>query len=301
MLDLDRIESCKVSFEKQQNLRKQEGPKVKQITQTGATVEEAILLALHELNLTRKQVDVEIIQEAKRGFLGIGSRKALIRVTEKQIEKPSTKQEDIEESEFVFRINSIQQDKEQDEIDTRISAISTLEKPTIDVVEPKDLQEEQEDTGMVDYSEAIEKVKEYITDIAIQLGIQDLTIQVEQKGKTINYRLSSEKAALLIGKRGQTLNALQQLTQLVAHQYIKRFILVKLDVENYRERRQKSLELLANRMADKAVHTGRKVELEPMPANERKIIHHVLANRVDVETYSKGEDIKRHLVIEPIR
>ena len=301
MLDLDRIESCKVSFEKQQNLRKQEGPKVKQITQTGATVEEAILLALHELNLTRKQVDVEIIQEAKRGFLGIGSRKALIRVTEKQIEKPSTKQEDIEESEFVFRINSIQQDKEQDEIDTRISAISTLEKPTIDVVEPKDLQEEQEDTGMVDYSEAIEKVKEYITDIAIQLGIQDLTIQVEQKGKTINYRLSSEKAALLIGKRGQTLNALQQLTQLVAHQYIKRFILVKLDVENYRERRQKSLELLANRMADKAVHTGRKVELEPMPAKERKIIHHVLANRVDVETYSKGEDIKRHLVIEPIR
>ena len=301
MLDLDRIESCKVSFEKQQNLRKQEGPKVKQITQTGATVEEAILLALHELNLTRKQVDVEIIQEAKRGFLGIGSRKALIRVTEKQIEKPSTKQEDIEESEFVFRINSIQQDKEQDEIDTRISAISTLEKPTIDVVEPKDLQEEQEDTGMVDYSEAIEKVKEYITDIAIQLGIQDLTIQVEQKGKTINYRLSSEKAALLIGKRGQTLNALQQLTQLVAHEYIKRFILVKLDVENYRERRQKSLELLANRMADKAVHTGRKVELEPMPANERKIIHHVLANRVDVETYSKGEDIKRHLVIEPIR
>ncbi|MGM9966112.1 MAG: RNA-binding cell elongation regulator Jag/EloR [Rummeliibacillus sp.] len=274
---------------------------MKQITQTGATVEEAILLALHELNLTRKQVDVEIIQEAKRGFLGIGSRKALIRVTEKQIEKPSTKQEDIEESEFVFRINSIQQDKEQDEIDTRISAISTLEKPTIDVVEPKDLQEEQEDTGMVDYSEAIEKVKEYITDIAIQLGIQDLTIQVEQKGKTINYRLSSEKAALLIGKRGQTLNALQQLTQLVAHQYIKRFILVKLDVENYRERRQKSLELLANRMADKAVHTGRKVELEPMPANERKIIHHVLANRVDVETYSKGEDIKRHLVIEPIR
>ncbi len=301
MLDLDRIESCKVSFEKQQNLRKQEGPKVKQITQTGATVEEAILLALHELNLTRKQVDVEIIQEAKRGFLGIGSRKALIRVTEKQIEKPSTKQEDIEESEFVFRINSIQQDKEQDEIDTRISAISTLEKPTIDVVEPKDLQEEQEDTGMVDYSEAIEKVKEYITEIAIQLGIQDLTIQVEQKGKTINYRLSSEKAALLIGKRGQTLNALQQLAQLVAHQYIKRFILVKLDVENYRERRQKSLELLANRMADKAVHTGRKVELEPMPANERKIIHHVLANRVDVETYSKGEDIKRHLVIEPIR
>ncbi|RPJ94891.1 protein jag [Rummeliibacillus sp. TYF005] len=274
---------------------------MKQITQTGATVEEAILLALHELNLTRKQVDVEIIQEAKRGFLGIGSRKALIRVTEKQIEKPSTKQEDIEESEFVFRINSIQQDKEQDEIDTRISAISTLEKPTIDVVGPKDLQEEQEDTGMVDYSEAIEKVKEYITDIAIQLGIQDLTIQVEQKGKTINYRLSSEKAALLIGKRGQTLNALQQLTQLVAHQYIKRFILVKLDVENYRERRQKSLELLANRMADKAVHTGRKVELEPMPANERKIIHHVLANRVDVETYSKGEDIKRHLVIEPIR
>lgn len=267
---------------------------MKQITQTGATVEEAILLALHELNLTRKQVDVEIIQEAKRGFLGIGSRKALICVTEKQVEKPSTKQENIEESEDTFGLNSIQQDQEQHEIDTSISAISTLEGSMSDVVE-------LENGEMVDYSEAIEKTKEYITNIAVQLGIQDLVIQVEQKGKTVNYRLSSEKAALLIGKRGQTLNALQQLAQLVAHQYIKRFILIKLDVENYRERRQKALELLAIRMADQAVHTGKKVELEPMPANERKIIHHVLANRVDVETYSKGEDIKRYLVIEPIR
>lgn len=274
---------------------------MKQITQTGATVEEAVLLALHELNLTRKQVDVEIIQEAKRGFLGIGSRKAQVRVTEKQIEKPSTKQENIEKYEEVSALNSIQQTEERHKPDTKISAIFTPKESSTDLVESEDLKDEQEDTENVDYSEAIEKTKEYITNIATQLGIHDLEIQVEQKGKTINFRLSSDKAALLIGKRGQTLNALQQLTQLVAHQYVKRFILVKLDVENYREKRQQSLELLANRMADKAVHTGRKVELEPMPANERKIIHHVLANRVDVETYSKGEELKRHLVIAPIR
>ncbi|WP_146553806.1 RNA-binding cell elongation regulator Jag/EloR [Rummeliibacillus sp. SL167] len=273
---------------------------MKQITQIGATVEEAVLLALHELNLTRKQVDVEIIQEAKKGFLGFGARKAQVRVTEKQVEKPSTEQEFKKEPEEALGSASIlQEEQSQSIVDTKISAISTLdESPPIDKIENV---EEQEEFEKIDYTEAIKQAKTYITNIAFQLGVQDLEIEVEQKGKNINFQLSSEKAALLIGKRGQTLNALQQLTQLVVHQYIKRFVLVQLDVGNYRKKRQQSLELLANRMADKAVHTGRKVELEPMPANERKIIHHVLADRVDVETYSKGEDLKRHLVIEPIR
>ncbi|WP_397536695.1 RNA-binding cell elongation regulator Jag/EloR [Rummeliibacillus pycnus] len=275
---------------------------MKQITQIGATVEEAVLLALHELNLTRKQVDVEIIQEAKKGFLGFGSRKAQVRVTEKQLEMPNTKQEVTEKFEETFQTAINRQELKQNDTDTRISSVATLEEsPRIVKTEELEVVEGVEESETVDYTEAIQQSKTYLGKISKQLGIQDLEINVEQKGKTINFRLSSEKAALLIGKRGQTLNALQQLTQLVAHQYVKRFIMIKLDVENYRERRQQSLEILASRMADKAVHTGRKVELEPMPANERKIIHHVLADRVDVETYSEGDDLKRHLVIEPIR
>lgn len=272
---------------------------MKQITQLGATVEEAILLALHELNLTREQVDVEVIQEAKRGFLGFGSRKAQVRVTEKNVEKLNIAQEIIGKNDEKIQTTIEQQHSESN---TRISSIATLEESPKNVqLENSIVAKEVKENDPVDYSEVIEQTKIYLENISTQLGIQDLDINVEQKGKTIIFKLSSEKAALLIGKRGQTLNALQQLTQLVAHQYIKRFVMVKLDVENYRERRQQSLEILASRMADRAVHTGRKVELEPMPANERKIIHHILADRVDVETYSEGEDLKRHLVIEPIR
>ncbi|KOO48280.1 RNA-binding cell elongation regulator Jag/EloR [Viridibacillus arvi] len=272
---------------------------MKQITQMGATVEEAISIALKELDLTREQVDIEILQEGKKGFLGFGSRKANVRVTEKQLEKSDQEQQsvqqameelnEIESSEAVAIISKSEVENIQESTTENLQ--STLE------VEENELIDEKRNDNTV----AIEHAVTYLTDIAKQLDINDLTIDVEEKGKIINISLESKKAALLIGKRGQTLNSLQELTQLVVHQYAKRFVLVKLDVENYRKRRQESLEQLANRMADKAVYTGKKIELEPMPSNERKIIHHILANRIDIETYSVGSDTKRYLVIEPIR
>jgi len=274
---------------------------VKQITQMGATVEEAISIALKELDLTREQVDIEILQEGKKGFLGFGSRKANVRVTEKQLEKSDQEQQsvqqamvevsEIESSEAVALISKNEVENIQESTTENLQELSPLE------VEENELIDEKRNDNTV----AIEHAVTYLTDIAKQLDINDLTIGVEEKGKIINISLESKKAALLIGKRGQTLNSLQELTQLVVHQYAKRFVLVKLDVENYRKRRQESLEQLANRMADKAVHTGKKIELEPMPSNERKIIHHILANRIDIETYSVGSDTKRYLVIEPIR
>ena len=97
------------------------------------------------------------------------------------------------------------------------------------------------------------------------------------EGKYVNFQLESEKAALLIGKRGQTLNALQQLAQLVANKSTDQFKVVRIDVGDYRDRREQSLEQLADRMADKAIRTGRKVQLEPMPAYERKVIHNALS------------------------
>lgn len=272
---------------------------MKQITQMGATVEEAISIALKELDLTREQVEIEILQEGKKGFLGFGSRKANVRVTEKQLEKSDQEQQSVQQA--MEKLNEIESSE-------AVAIISKSEVENIQELTTENLQstlevEENEfiDEKRNDNTVAIEHAVTYLKDIAKQLDINDLTIDVEEKGKIINISLESKKAALLIGKRGQTLNSLQELTQLVVHQYAKRFVLVKLDVENYRKRRQESLEQLANRMADKAVYTGKKIELEPMPSNERKIIHHILANRIDIETYSVGSDTKRYLVIEPIR
>jgi len=254
---------------------------VKQITQTGSTKDEAIALALQQLGATRDQVEIEVLQEAKKGFLGFGARPAEVRVT---LIEPLTEEKEIQEE-----IPS-----EKDEPETVVEAVEPNETKGENAIQTMD--EVQED-----YADPIESAVQYLTDIAKALGINDLKIETETEGKTILFKLESEKAALLIGKHGSNLNALQQLTQLVVSKNAKSYVTVSLDVENYRERRQIALEQLAERMADKAIRTGKKVALEPMPSYERKIIHNALANRLDVETYSEGVEPNRHLVIEPVK
>jgi len=264
---------------------------VKQITQIGASVDEALHLALQKLGVTRDQVDVEVLQEGKKGFLGFGAKPAEIRVT--VIE---------EKQEFVKEELPTVQDKISEINETKIEEVQPIEKELIDqtseVNETVSHEVDQPESTDVD---PIEKAKQYIIDIAKEMNIHDLTIQSEFEGKRLLFKLESEKAALLIGKHGATLNSLQQLTQLVINNYAKTYISLTIDVENYRERRQSTLEGLADRMADKAVRTGRKVAFEPMPSYERKIIHNALANRIDIETYSEGKEPNRYLVIEPLK
>lgn len=245
------------------------------VTQTGLTVEEAIEKALQQLNVSREEVEIETLTEGRRGFLGIGARDAEVRVTVKAKSEP------------------VQQQEEQ--LDQNIEEPNELlEEIEVEAVEA---QEEEVEVEKNPSEEAIN----YLINVAKEMQIHDLSISPEVDGKYLRLQLESDKAALLIGKRGQTLNALQQLTQLVANQHSERFQVVRLNVGDYRERRKESLSRLADRMADKAIHTNRKVQLEPMPAYERKVIHHALSNRLDIETYSEGTDPHRYLVIEPIR
>ena len=261
---------------------------MKQITQLGATVEEAISIALQQLNTTRNQVEVEVLQQAKKGFLGFGTRQAEVRVTLKEVEVENTAS--VEETEKFDDVDDVNQ-----VIAEKIDMVQAQEQEQEQAAhqEPATSPEEQEDP--------IESAKNYLVSIAKDMGINDLSIGTQKQGKNILFKLESEKAALLIGKRGATLNALQQLAQLIVNKSAKSFLMVKLDVENYRERRKQALELLAERMADKAIHTGKKVSFEPMPSYERKVIHNALANRVDIETYSEGTEPNRYLVIEPLR
>lgn len=253
---------------------------MKQITQIGATKEEAISLALQKLGVSREQVKIEILQEAKKGFLGIGARPAEVRLT--VIEQPAEEQ--------------VQQQEESEEKVAPIHSIIEDEKASLE--EDK---VELNNELVVEEEDPIESAILYLTNIAKEMDIHDLKVNTKNEGKSILFQLESEKAALIIGKRGATLNALQQLTQLIVNKTAKSYISVRLDVENYRERRQLALEQLADRMADKAIRTGKKVSLEPMPSYERKIIHNALANRLDVETYSVGTEPNRHLVIEPVK
>ena len=249
------------------------------MTQRGATVEVAIEAALQTLDVSRDKVKVEVLDQGRKGFFGIGSKEAEVKITVIENVNP-------------IRVNEIEVDvKEETEvgnIERDESSVDIIEDVTLEV---SDLSDEY----------AIKETEQYLISVAKEMNVNDLDISYKIDGKYVHFQLESKKAALLIGKRGQTLNALQQLCQLVANKYSDQFKVVRIDVGDYRIRREQSLEQLAERMADRAVRSGRKVQLEPMPAYERKVIHHSLSSRLDIETYSEGSDPYRYLVIEPIR
>ena len=204
---------------------------MREVTASGQTVEEAIQSALKQLNITRDQAIIDVIDEGKKGFLGIfGSAIAVVKVTEKK--------------------------------------------------------------------DNILETEQYLKDITNHLGL-DVTVEKEQTDTHVTFQLSGEKIAILIGKRGKTLNALQYLAQLVLNKNGGEYHSVTVDAEGYRERRKDTLIDLAHKMADKAVRLNRKVALEPMPAYERKIIHSTLQDRDDVSTYSDGIEPHRAIIIKP--
>ncbi|WP_203333347.1 RNA-binding cell elongation regulator Jag/EloR [Planococcus beigongshangi] len=253
---------------------------MKQITQTGLTVENAITEALKKLQVTREEVTINVIQQEKKGFLGFGAKQAEVQVT---VNEPET---------------------ELPKIDKKPEIPVVTELPNGTATEKEGEEEtagEEPVESRPSNDEAIEETKKYLHAIAKDMGIEDLSISHKVKGKQASFYLESEKVAMLIGKRGHTLNSLQQLAQLVANKYTNNFMMVELDAENYRERRQETLEQLADRMADKAIRTGSRVQFEPMPSYERKVIHQALSRRLDIDTYSEGKDPNRYLVIEPLR
>ena len=144
----------------------------------------------------------------------------------------------------------------------------------------------------------IDVAKQFLLDVCEKMGAP-ITIEVEKDGRQVKYTLFGEKIALLIGKRGQTLNSLQYLTQLAINRSSDHYVNVLLDAEAYRKRRNETLIHLAERLAQKAVRTGQEVALEPMPSYERKVIHTALVGNRSIKTYSSGEDPHRHIVIAP--
>ena len=146
----------------------------------------------------------------------------------------------------------------------------------------------------------LEETRKFLSRVCEKMGAH-VEIEVKKDGKHVNFLMEGEKIALLIGKRGQTLNALQYLTQLVLNRLSDQHLTVVLDAENYRERRNQTLAQLAYRLAQKAVKTGKDVTLEPMPSYERKVIHTALAEDKRVKTFSSGTDPHRFVVISPVK
>jgi spoIIIJ-associated protein len=146
----------------------------------------------------------------------------------------------------------------------------------------------------------IDEARKFLLQVSEQMGAP-ISIEMKRDGKQVLFVMTGEKIALLIGKRGQTLNSLQYLTQLIINRFSNQYLTVILDAEDYRNRRNDTLIQLAHRLALKALKTGKDVALEPMPSYERKVIHTALSDNKRVKTFSDGSDPHRHIVISPVK
>jgi len=201
---------------------------VKEIQKSAKTVEKAIEEALAELKAAREEVEIEILDEGSKGFLGFGSRDAVVKVSRK------------------FNPEKV--------------------------------------------------AKDFLREMFIAMGII-VNIETELKEKQLLINLSGDDMGILIGKRGQTLDSLQYLVNLVVNKGNAPYLSITIDTENYRQRRKDTLESLAYNLAKKVKQTGKKVVLEPMNPYERRIIHSSLQNNKYVTTYSEGEEPYRNVVI----
>ena len=197
---------------------------------TAKTVDDAITEGLIKLGTTSDKVEYEVIEKGSSGFLGIGSKPAVIKIRKK----------------------------------------STME----------------------------DVIRDFLTDVFQAMDmVVEIVIKKDEDSKVIDVELRGEDMGVLIGKRGQTLDSLQYLTNLAANRQSDEYVKVKLDTEDYRKRRKETLENLAKNIAYKVKRTRRPVSLEPMNPFERRIIHSALQNDKFVCTHSEGEEPFRHVVV----
>ena len=265
---------------------------------TGKTEDEAIKKALLQLGMDRDDVSVEILERAKSGFLGIGSCPAKVRVTygpeEEEVEIPAPQPKIEKEVRTSEKKQEKKTEKRAEKTEKKSEKAShkkekKAEKPAAPVVPAQDLGEEVND-------EKAQAIRTFLSGLLEQMGSSaDVKVYLPEKGRYKVY-LEGENLGALIGRRGETLDAIQQLTSYSVNRTGGR-VRVQLDAEGYREKREQSLQHLARKVANKVVKYRRSVTLEPMNAYERHVIHTALQDVAGVTTYSTGVDPNRRVIV----
>lgn len=255
-----------------------------------STIEEAVKNGLTDLGLNEDDVDIEVLDEGSRGLFGLGSRLARVRLT---VKSPS---EEIEPSPAPVQPAR------------RTPPKKTAEKPavkpagSIPVGASAPAALPLGDMEKIDLDIARETVEELLEKMQVKARVTArFGDPDENRGRIpILIDVNGPDLGILIGKRAETLNALQYVSSLILGKKLGHSLTLVIDVEGYRQRRQVQIRQLARRMADQAVKTGRRQILEPMPASERRIVHMELRDNVSVRTESMGEDPHRKVTIIPI-
>ncbi len=236
------------------------------------SVDEAITRGLSQLGLPREMVEVEVLDTGSRGLFGLGSRQARVRLS---IKTPDAKQA------------------------SKPASVETPEQP-VSIPEPFAPAPQEVVAGdpqVLKSASAV--VAELLDKMSIKATVEARYIagEEDEEHPMVLVEVKGNDLSILIGRRSETLNALQYISSLIVCKEVGHWVPLTIDIQGYRQRRERQLRQMARRMAEQAVHTGRRQILEPMPANERRVIHLELRDHPLVMTESTGEEPNRKVTI----
>ena len=237
---------------------------IKTLEKTARTEDEAIAAALAELGMDRDDVSVEIVERAKSGFLGIGASPAVIRVS---YEVP-------------------------DPVEEKVPAAPAA-KPAAEPVKAAATE--------VDENPDYAAIRQFLSGLLERMGVKAQIEMSTRENGGINVNLSGNGMGAIIGRRGETLDAIQHLTNYAVNRGSEKHLHISVDAENYRSKREESLTRLAEKMAEKAIKYKRSMALEPMNSYERHVIHTALQNYEGVTTSSTGVEPNRRVVVSYVK
>jgi spoIIIJ-associated protein len=250
------------------------------------TVEEAIAQGLAELGLTADAVSVEVLDAGTKGFFGLGKTQVRVRLTVNP--PPGVGEVDIQPAPAPIS-------KPEPE---RVNANESLAPSPVKASPAKEVESQPEHDALLDRTESV--VSKILHLLNLQAQVSAHYGSTERDGRhNIHVDIRGNDLSVLIGRRSETLSAFQYVASLIVGKEEQQFVQLTVDVEGYRDRREKQLIQMAQRMADQVSKSGRRQTLEPMPSAERRIIHIALRDHPDVKTESTGEEPYRKVMILP--
>ena len=261
---------------------------IKTLEKSARTENEAIQLGLDELGLDRDDVSVEIIQRSKSGFLGIGSCPAIVKL--------SYEVEDVPEVKPVPE-KPVQKKQNAKPAEKKPAEKKAQEKKPVENKQTAEVKAE----APVETDPEFAEVRKFLTGLFEHMGVKaDMEIS-RREGGGIDVQLSGSGMGAVIGRRGETLDAIQHLTNYAVNHGSDKRMHINVDAEGYRSKREDSLVKLAEKMAQKAIKYKRSMALEPMNSYERHVIHTALQDYEGVTTASSGEEPNRRVVVTPVK
>ncbi len=276
---------------------------LRKVEKSAKSLNEALSDAAEELGVKAEELDYEVIRETGKGLLGrlLTGKEVVISAwvkaeAEKEESKASKEKPAAKKTENKAENIS---DKKADKVQE--SAKQESKPAENSGEEHRAPKSSGRKIATVVPADAVAQARDFVAELLRLMGFEDikLNVKIGNNGSTIDIDVSGEKMGLLIGKRGETINSVQYLTGLYVNHGRNEYIKVNIDTENYRRKREETLVRLAHSLERRAIRENQSITLEPMNANERRIIHSALQNNPNITTYSVGNEPNRKVVVAP--